>query len=105
MRADMGVCNCDALGRNRYKLRTAGARVHANRRLLVQSDILIPLRMAAARIHGDLPASVRQDEIGYRTRGRQTVRMVPDSGLRNDRNIAAECFEPLLKQQDVFLRR
>ena len=31
--------------------------------------------------------------------------MVPDTGLRNDRNVTAECFEPFLQQQDIFLRR
>jgi len=31
--------------------------------------------------------------------------MVPDTRLRNDRNVTAECFEPFLQQQDIFLRR
>jgi hypothetical protein len=31
--------------------------------------------------------------------------MVPDTWLRNDPNVAAECFVTILQQQDVFLRR
>jgi hypothetical protein len=31
--------------------------------------------------------------------------MVPDTRLRNDRNVTAECLEPFLQQQDIFLRR
>src|SRR5271169_2658603 len=40
MRSDMGICDSDVVGCDRHRLWTPSTCVHANRRILVQSDIL-----------------------------------------------------------------
>jgi len=66
----MGICDSDAVGCNRHKLWTPSARVHANRRVLVQSDVLISTvrRTTGCRTHRhivQLRAACRGSECRY----------------------------------------